>query len=131
MELVEYTDADQWLVEALETDAGVMAELGGPWPRDAIPSIHRRRLEHVAKGSWYFKIVPAPEAPPVGAITLWTSDWNGEPISEAGWMVLSAHEVDVDYGGRILRCNHWVLPGAPERPGSAGDDRPVEREVRG
>ncbi len=83
-----YTDADVWLTEALETDAGVMAELGGPWPPDAIPGIHARRLDSIARGSWWFTIVPAPRDRPVGMIGIFKSDVDGLAISEAGWSVL-------------------------------------------
>jgi RimJ/RimL family protein N-acetyltransferase len=160
MELVTYTEKDLWLTEALETNPVVMAELGGAWPIEEIPGIHERRLGHIAKGAWNFTIVPEPGARPIGGITLWRSEWDGEPISEAGWMILpeyqgrgyasealrllleraradgrwgSIHafpgatngpsnalcrkfgfelrgEVDVDYGGRPLHCNHWVSP---------------------
>ena len=34
----------------METDAVVMAELGGPVPREEIPAPHRRRLDGVATG---------------------------------------------------------------------------------
>jgi RimJ/RimL family protein N-acetyltransferase len=160
MDLVPYTDADRWLIEALETDPAVMAELGGPWPLDEIPGIHRRRLAYVAKGAWYFTIVPEPGARAVGSVNLWHSEWNGTPVSEAGWMVLPEHqgrgyataavrllleraradgqwgdihaftgvanvasnalcrkvgfqldgEADIEYGGRSLRCRHWIWP---------------------
>lgn len=51
MELVTYTDADIWLLEVMETNPDVMAELAGAWPIEEIPHIHRRCLEHTAKWS--------------------------------------------------------------------------------
>jgi RimJ/RimL family protein N-acetyltransferase len=158
VELVPYTDADMWLTEALETDPRVMAELGGPWPLEKIPGIHGRRLQYIANGSWYLKVVPEPGARAVGAVMVWHSEVNGEPLSEMGWMILPEHqgrgyasaavrllleriraeggwgdvhafpgatnapsnaicrksgfelvgEIEVDYGGRPLRVNHWV-----------------------
>ena len=160
LELVTYTDKDMWLTAALETDPLVMAELGGPWPIEEIPGIHERRIGHMAKGAWNFTVVPEPGAQAIGEVTLWRSEWDGQPISEAGWMILPRHqgyghatealrllleearadgrwgaihafpgtrnvasnalcrkfgfelqgEADVDYGGRTLHCNHWVLP---------------------
>ncbi|HEV8698531.1 MAG TPA: GNAT family protein [Candidatus Limnocylindrales bacterium] len=159
MKLLPYTDADYWLTEALETDPGVMAELGGPWQPEDIPGIHRRRLDSIARGSWWFTIVPEPDIRPVGHLGIFHSEWQGEHISEAGWSMLPAHqgkgyasaalkllleraaadgrwgaihafpgvtnapsnalcrrfgfalvgEGTVDYGGRPLRCNHWIL----------------------
>ncbi len=158
MELVPYADEHLWLTEALETDARVMAELGGPWPRDAIPAIHERRLNSVAAGTWMFTMVPETGASPVGLIGLFGSDLDGSQITETFWLVLPAHqgrgyasaalrmlldraqadgrwgpihafsgvtnapsnalcrksgfvlvgERDIEYGGRTLRCNHWI-----------------------
>ena len=159
MELVPYTDADRWLTEALETDATVMAELGGAWPVDAIPAIHARRMDSIAAGTWWFTIVLAPGEAPIGMIGIFGSDIDSRPVSEAGWSILPAFhgrgyasaalgmlleraredgrwgaihalpgvsngpsnglcrkfgftlvgELEVDYAGRPLRCNHWVL----------------------
>ena len=92
MELVPYSDEHMWLTEALETDARVMAELGGPWPRDAIAGIHERRLKSVAAGSWLFTIVPATGVSPVGMTGVFGSDLDGSPIGEAFWMILPAHQ---------------------------------------
>ena len=93
MELVPYSDGDIDLTVALETDAEVMRELGGPIPRERVLPIHRRRVESVAKGEdWWFKIVPDPESPPAGAIGLWRSTWKGAEIDEVGWMVLPAFQ---------------------------------------
>lgn len=92
MELLPYTHEDMWLTEALETDDRVMAELGGAWPRDAIPGIHERRLKSIAAGSWLFTIVPEPDKPPVGMIGIFESDLDGDPISEATWLILPAHQ---------------------------------------
>jgi RimJ/RimL family protein N-acetyltransferase len=159
MELVPYADEHLWLTEALETNERVMAELGGAWPRDAIPGIHERRLKSTAAGSWLFTIVPEPGKPPVGMVGIFGSDLDGAAISEATFLVLPSHqgrgyasealrllleraqadgrwgpihafpgatngpsnalcrkfgfalvgERSVDYGGRSLRCNHWLL----------------------
>jgi RimJ/RimL family protein N-acetyltransferase len=92
MELVPYTEDDMWLTEALETDPRVMAELGGPWPREKIPEIHRRRVAAISKGGWYMKVVPERGGQPVGAVTIWLSEFQGQPISEAGWTILPEHQ---------------------------------------
>ena len=92
MELVPYSDADYWLTEALETDPLVMAELGGPWRQEDIAAIHKRRLESVAGGTWWFTIVPEPGMRPVGHLGIFHSEWQGGHISEAGWSVLPAHQ---------------------------------------
>jgi RimJ/RimL family protein N-acetyltransferase len=90
MELQNYSAGDLWLTEALECDAEVMKELGGPQPREKIPGIHERRLGHVARGGWWFKIVPDAATGAVGTIGVWDSEWKGEKIVEMGWMMLPA-----------------------------------------
>ncbi|MGH9886820.1 MAG: TlyA family rRNA (cytidine-2'-O)-methyltransferase [bacterium] len=89
MELLPVTEADRWLTVALETDPRVMAELGGPWTTAEAEATHARRLGYGEEhGSWLLKIVPDAETGPVGTLMLWDSERAGEPISEAGWMVL-------------------------------------------
>ena len=102
MELVPYTDADVWLIEALETDPQVMAELGGPWPKEKIPEIHRRRLEYMASGNWYLKIIPSPGSDPVGTIMVWRSESEDAPGAEVGWTILPEHQ-GRGYGTKALR----------------------------
>jgi RimJ/RimL family protein N-acetyltransferase len=157
MRLEPYTDADAWLTRALETDLEVMRHLGGPWPQEAIAGIHERRLAATADGAWVRTVVVDPGPRRVGTVSLWLSEWQGQPVSEAGWMILPDFqglgygraavrllldlaradgrwgpidaspavgngasnaicqasgfellgEVDVEYGGRALRGNHW------------------------
>jgi RimJ/RimL family protein N-acetyltransferase len=159
VELVPYGERDIWLTRALETDERVMGELGGPWPAEAIDGIHRRRMDSIARGTWWFTIVPEPGTDPVGMIGIFGSVFGGRAIGEAGWSVLPEHQghgyassalrllldrarsdgrwgaihafpgvanapsnalcrkfgfelvgdTSVDYGGRSLRCNHWIL----------------------
>lgn len=92
MELVLYGDDDLGLTEAIETDPAVMKELGGPVAREKIPAIHRRRVEAVAKGAWWFKIVPEPAGGAAGTVGIWEHEWRGERVHEMGWMVLPAFQ---------------------------------------
>jgi RimJ/RimL family protein N-acetyltransferase len=82
--LAPYTDADLALTEALELDAGVMRELGGPRAREELPRVHARRLED----PWYFKIVDAGSGEALGTIGVWEKDLDGQTLLETGWMVL-------------------------------------------
>jgi RimJ/RimL family protein N-acetyltransferase len=88
VELVPYTDEHRSLTEALELDPEVMKELGGPADPGDLDRVHRMRVETVARGEWYFVIVPEPSAPPVGAIGIWESTVAGSALHEVGWMVL-------------------------------------------
>jgi RimJ/RimL family protein N-acetyltransferase len=93
VELRPATLDDEWLTVALETDPGVMAELGGEWTVEEARAAHRRRTGPGAKdGSWWLAILPGPGQPPIGTIGVWESEWAGEPISETGWMLLPEHQ---------------------------------------
>jgi RimJ/RimL family protein N-acetyltransferase len=88
VELLPYTDEHRDLTEALELDPEVMSELGGPADPADLDRVHRMRVETVARGQWYFVIVPEPSMPAVGAIGIWESTVAGSAIQEVGWMVL-------------------------------------------
>ena len=88
---------DEWLTVALETDPVVMAELGGPWSADEARATHRRRIAGIAnEGYWWFTVRPVGAegsvGEAVGTIGAWTSEWEGKPISETGWMTLPEHQ---------------------------------------
>jgi RimJ/RimL family protein N-acetyltransferase len=130
VELRPYTDADRWLTEALETDERVMSELGGAWPVDAIPQIHRRRLASIANGTWWFTIVPVPDVAPIGMLGIFGSEFQGSAISEVGWSVLPEHQ-GRGYASAALRMvleraladGRWgtihAFPGATHAPSNA------------
>jgi RimJ/RimL family protein N-acetyltransferase len=93
MELVPVTADDLWLTVALETDPRVMAELGGAWSVEEATATHARRLQYgIEHESLWLKIVPDPATGPVGSLVMWDSEWEGKPITEAGWMVLLEHQ---------------------------------------
>jgi len=88
VELRPYNDEHPGLTEALELDPEVMKELGGPADPADLDRVHRMRVETVARGEWYFVIVPEPSDPPAGAIGIWESTVSGLALHEVGWMVL-------------------------------------------
>jgi RimJ/RimL family protein N-acetyltransferase len=70
----------------------MMAELGGPLPREGIEEKVARDVQAAAAGdAWIKMIVPGEVAPDMvaGSVALWSHDEDGsEPIAEIGWMVL-------------------------------------------
>lgn len=76
----------------MRCDPAMMAELGGPLPREGIEEKVARDVRSVAAGeAWIKMIVPGGAAPDVaaGSVVLWSHDEDGgEPITEIGWMVL-------------------------------------------
>ena len=92
IELAPYTGDDLALTEAIECDPAMMKDLGGPWPKEKIPEIHRRRLGYIARGAWWFKIIPEASSPAAGTIGIWEMEWQGAPAHEMGWMVLPAFQ---------------------------------------
>jgi len=131
VELAPVTAEDEWLTVDMESDPRVMAELGGAWSAEEARAIHARRLGSVAeRGSWWLKIVPHAERGPVGSLVLWDSEWEGEPLSEIGWMVL-AEQQGKGYASaglrRILELaaedGRWgdihAFPGATNAPSNA------------
>ena len=76
----------------MRCDPAMMAELGGPLPREGVEEKVARDVRTAAEGTdWIKMIVPDEVAPEVvaGNVVLWSHDEDdGAPISEIGWMVL-------------------------------------------
>ena len=76
----------------MRCDPTMMADLGGPLPRDGIEAKLERDVREASTGtSWIKMIVPDVDEPHVtaGMVTLWSHATDGGPhMSEIGWMVL-------------------------------------------
>jgi RimJ/RimL family protein N-acetyltransferase len=87
---VELGDVDAYV--RMRCDPVMMAELGGPLPREGMKEKVARDVRSAAEGAdWIKMIVPDEAAPGVvaGNVVLWSHDEDdGAPISEIGWMVL-------------------------------------------
>jgi RimJ/RimL family protein N-acetyltransferase len=70
----------------METDPEVMAELGGPVPREEVPAIHQRRLATTEADPWYFVVVTDDDEP-AGALGIWETEHDGATVHETGWML--------------------------------------------
>lgn len=75
----------------MRCDPAMMAELGGPLPRDGIEDKVRRDVEDAASGrAWVCMILPddADQTTVAGSVVLWSHADRCAPMSEMGWMVL-------------------------------------------
>ncbi|MGI5439075.1 GNAT family N-acetyltransferase [Streptomyces shenzhenensis] len=91
MQLRNVTPADVDAYVRMRCDPLMMAELGGPLPRDRMPDkVRRDAIEAAADVSWIKMIVPDPDAPDVvaGSVTIWSHEADDGPLSEIGWMIL-------------------------------------------
>lgn len=79
---VEFGDVDAYV--RMRCDPVMMAELGGPRPREGIEEKVRRDVQDVASGTaWIKMIVPSEDGPDLvaGTVALWSHDGRGELLS--------------------------------------------------
>ncbi|MFB7222168.1 GNAT family N-acetyltransferase [Streptomyces sp. NPDC002596] len=82
-------DVDAYI--RMRCDPVMMADLGGPLPREGMADKVRRDARQAAADlAWFKMIIPDPASPDVvaGTVTMWSHDTDDGPISEIGWMVL-------------------------------------------
>jgi RimJ/RimL family protein N-acetyltransferase len=97
MQLRDITLDDQALLEAIYCDPRMLVHLGDPMPREQVPAKLRSVVEGVQSGrDWYFVVMLDGSGQAAGAVCVWHSDFEGQPISEIGWTVLP------DYQGQGL-----------------------------
>jgi len=86
---VELGDVDAYV--RMRCDPVMMAELGGPLPREGIEAKVARDVRQAAADTEWIKMIVPDEAAPegvAGSVVLWPHDEDGKPIDEIGWMVL-------------------------------------------
>ena len=89
MKLEMMTEEDVELRVQLETDPQMMAELGGPRPREAIERAHAKSLALAVEARcWPLKIIPDGGSSPVGGVDVFESSHEDGAIYEIGWMIL-------------------------------------------
>jgi RimJ/RimL family protein N-acetyltransferase len=89
MRLELMTEEDVELRVRMETDPRLMAELGGPRPKEDIEQAHARSLVLAAEGEcWPMKIIPDGSDVPAGNVDIFRSSHDGEDVYEIGWMIL-------------------------------------------
>src|SRR5438876_5681898 len=74
---------DLALYEAIHCDPLMMAELGGPLPREGLAEKLRREAASTEAGEiWVLKIIQGEEAgTPAGTVAIWEHEWRGERIN--------------------------------------------------
>jgi RimJ/RimL family protein N-acetyltransferase len=75
----------------MRCDPVMMAELGGPLPREGIAAkVARDAQQAAADAAWIKMIIPDETAPGMvaGSVVLWSHEDRETPMSETGWMVL-------------------------------------------
>jgi RimJ/RimL family protein N-acetyltransferase len=83
---VRLSDVDVYV--RMRCDPVMMAELGGPLPRDGIEAKVRSDVEESeAERAWIMMIEMTDETI-AGGVVLWSHHEEAEPFSEVGWMVL-------------------------------------------
>jgi RimJ/RimL family protein N-acetyltransferase len=89
MKLEMMTGEDVELRVRQQTDPQMMAELGGPRPREDIERAHAKSLTMAAAGRcWPLKIVPHGATAPAGVVDVFESSHGDETFYEIGWMIL-------------------------------------------
>lgn len=89
MKLEMMTAEDVELRVRQQTDPQMMAELGGPRPREAIERAHAKSLALAAAGRcWPLKVVLDDAASPAGGVDVFESSHGDEAFYEIGWMIL-------------------------------------------
>ncbi len=86
---VQRDDVDLYV--QMRCDPVMMAELGGPLPREGIEDKVARDVADAEAGrAWILVIVPDRAEPGAvaGTVVVWESGEDGEPFTEIGWMVL-------------------------------------------
>ncbi|MEU9042416.1 MULTISPECIES: GNAT family N-acetyltransferase [unclassified Kitasatospora] len=79
----------------MRCDPVMMAELGGPLPRERVEERLRKDVvEAAADRYWARMIVPdgTEDGEVAGTVNLWSGEEDGRTVSEIGWMVLPEYQ---------------------------------------
>ena len=92
MRLRDVEPGDVGAYVRMRCDPLMMAELGGPLPREGIEDKVARDVQAATAGTEWIKMIVPDEAPATGvagSVALWSHGQDsGGPITEIGWMVL-------------------------------------------
>ncbi len=92
--LRDITVDDLPLYESIHCDPAMMADLGGPLPKEGLAEKLEKDAATTAAGeTWVLVIVPEDDHDAAaGTVTIWSHEEHGKPINEIGWMVLPAYQ---------------------------------------
>jgi RimJ/RimL family protein N-acetyltransferase len=86
---VELGDVDAYV--RMRCDPVMMADLGGPLPREGMEAKVACDVRAAAADTDWIKMIVPDEAAPgaaAGTVVMWSHDEDSEPMTEIGWMVL-------------------------------------------
>ncbi|MEV7772780.1 GNAT family N-acetyltransferase [Kitasatospora sp. NPDC086791] len=95
MLLRDVREGDVGAYVRMRCDPVMMAELGGPLPRERVEARLRKDVVEVAADRcWVKVIVPdgTEDGEVAGTVTLWSDEEDGRTVSEIGWMVLPEYQ---------------------------------------
>ena len=135
MRLRDVEPGDVGAYVRMRCDPVMMAELGGPLPREGIEAKVARDVQQAAAdAAWIKMIIPDGSGPEVvaGSVALWSHDDGGTPMSEIGWMVRPEFQ-----GQGIAKSAVSHAARAGPRPGplgagarvSGGHERSLQRRL--
>src|SRR5260221_7001447 len=111
MKLEMMTEQDVELRVRQQTDPQMMAELGGPRPREAIGQAHAKSLALAAEGRcWPLKVIPEEASSPAGGGGVFESAHEGETIYEIGGMILPEFQ-NRGIASPVLQSGVVIFPG--------------------
>lgn len=94
MELRDITMEDLPMYRRSLTEPVMLAELGGTPPKQDLSEKLRGIVADVQTGRVWFSVIVPDTDPAVaaGSVCIWDHEWNGDTISEMGWMVLPEYQ---------------------------------------
>jgi RimJ/RimL family protein N-acetyltransferase len=109
MHLEAWGPDDLPLLEKTVGDPAMMTYLGGA---ESPEKLAERQEKYMAPGSTMFKIVDDETGEAMGSVGFWEKEWRGEPVHEAGWLVIPAHQGR----GVASEAMRQLIPRASSRP---------------
>lgn len=82
-----WTEHDRYVLDRTVGDAHMMTHLGGPEMPGALDARHARYVALAKRGAACMNVILIARETVAGSAGFWESEWRGELVYEAGWMV--------------------------------------------